>query len=363
MPKYTQNIFNGLLVGVDKTDMPSEYTPDCENVVLSKRGEVKSMPGMKKVFSFAFDGPVDHIHQAGSTSFYVSNGDVRTTIPDPYPDSTTFGTYGSSTNQFIKPMGTHFDTETDLFAVADAGRHQIILCKLDGSVFIVIGEYGSGDWQFSAPSAITMDDSGNYLVADTGNDRIVRFDRNLTTWEAVGSSGSGNYQFSSCEGIAWDPDGYIHTTDRGLHRVAKWKFDQSYWYNFGSQGETIWKFNYPRGIVFDRLTKKIYVGMRGGIRQYTYEVAGEWNTFGSFGSGTNQFDYIHGIDINTTTKELLIGDYANNRVVNTKIDGGSWSTYSLSNKALGVSLDSVLGYLYGGVETGGYVFRLKEDII
>src|SRR4051794_37946821 len=59
------------------------------------------------------------------------------------------------------------------------------------------GSQGSGNAQFTSPSGIAVDSTGNVYVADTGNHRVQKFDSNGNFLTAWGSYGEGKGQFNT----------------------------------------------------------------------------------------------------------------------------------------------------------------------
>ncbi len=102
------------------------------------------------------------------------------------------------------------------------------------NVFAGTGEHGFRDGpaeaaQFSFPSAMALDDSGNIIVADAGNDaiRIVAADGTVTT--LAGGNGAGTRdgpcreaQFTGPSGVVSDPErGSLYVSDSGSHRIRR----------------------------------------------------------------------------------------------------------------------------------------------
>ena len=83
------------------------------------------------------------------------------------------------------------------------------------------GSQGTGNGQFSFPTGVPTDATGNVYVADTENRRIQKFTDTgsyLTQW---GSLGSGDGQFDYPAGVATDSVGNIYVTDYFNHRTQK----------------------------------------------------------------------------------------------------------------------------------------------
>ena len=78
MKKYTQRIFNGHIVDIDKVDMKDGATCDCENINISKRGELNNMRGMVKINTSELESgvQVDGINHLDSDEYAICNGKV-----------------------------------------------------------------------------------------------------------------------------------------------------------------------------------------------------------------------------------------------------------------------------------------------
>ena len=83
------------------------------------------------------------------------------------------------------------------------------------------GSLGSGDGQFSDPTGVAIDGSGNVYVADKGNSRMQKFDSSGTFLTKWGSLGSGDGQFSDPSGVAIDGSGNVYVADKGNSRIQK----------------------------------------------------------------------------------------------------------------------------------------------
>jgi tripartite motif-containing protein 71 len=73
--------------------------------------------------------------------------------------------------------------------------------------------------QFSRPSGLDIDASGNIFVVDEGNNRIQKFDSNGNSMTKWGTQGSGDGQFEEPTGIALDSSGNVYVADRGNSRI------------------------------------------------------------------------------------------------------------------------------------------------
>jgi len=78
MIKFTQRVFEGLIVNIDKIDMRNEATLDCCNINISTIGKLQSMSGMVKDNTSELESgaTVDVLHQLDSDVYAVCNGKV-----------------------------------------------------------------------------------------------------------------------------------------------------------------------------------------------------------------------------------------------------------------------------------------------
>jgi hypothetical protein len=78
MAKYTQKIFNGILTGVDKTDMKEENSVDAVNVDISTLGNLQNMQGTEKQITTGLAYQIDCLFRLNGTNFVVYNGIIST---------------------------------------------------------------------------------------------------------------------------------------------------------------------------------------------------------------------------------------------------------------------------------------------
>ena len=69
---HKQKVFNGLLVKLDKVDMPPEYSPDCANADTFTKGALKNITGIEKQHTTAFDSAIIAVHQLNGHEFCLS---------------------------------------------------------------------------------------------------------------------------------------------------------------------------------------------------------------------------------------------------------------------------------------------------
>lgn len=89
----------------------------------------------------------------------------------------------------------------------------------------MIGRFGVGPGELSAPLGVTVDPRGRILVADTGNHRIVRFDSTGAYLDQFGGfAGEGN-RFDRPTDVCVNGTLSIWVLDRGTARVIKFDLE------------------------------------------------------------------------------------------------------------------------------------------
>lgn len=81
------------------------------------------------------------------------------------------------------------------------------------------GQEGDGDYQFSRPQGIVIDDSGNIVIADSKNNRILVYDRFGGFQYKFGRCGTAPGAFSRPQAICLTPAGRIAVVDGENNRI------------------------------------------------------------------------------------------------------------------------------------------------
>ena len=136
--------------------------------------------------------------------------------------------------QFSFPSGVAADASGNVY-VADRDNHKIKKITPDGVVSTLAGNGTFGDVdgtgtdaQFFGPEGVAVDTDGNVYVADKNNHKI----RKITPAGAVSTlAGSGTLgsnegigtaaQFNEPQGVAVDTDGNVYVADYGGHKIRK----------------------------------------------------------------------------------------------------------------------------------------------
>lgn len=201
------------------------------------------------------------------------------------------------------------------------------------------GGRGSGEGEFEAPTAISVDSNGNIFVADTGNGRIEKFSSNGTFLTSIG-------RFEAPSGIAIDHAGNIYVTEIGSkHRIQKLRPD----------GTPIAKWAPglygPRKIAVGP-DDSIYVADSGRNRIVKLSPDGRLlATWGSEGSGDGQFQGLTSVTVDPTANKVYVADPMNGRIQVFDSNGTFLTKWPVPEwgKALGyedLAVDSQAGRLY-----------------
>jgi tripartite motif-containing protein 71 len=194
------------------------------------------------------------------------------------------------------------------------------------------GTAGTGNGQFSTPSQIAFDSTGNVYVSDRGNYRFQKFNSSggyLAQW---GSNGTGDGQFISPDGIAVDSSNNVYVGDQGTHRIQKFTSSGTLlgWWGLDNIGSTGWHAPgsgrtgvsgsldgqlYRPGNLAVHSSGNIYVGDSSNNRLQEFTSGGIFSAkFGTAGAGNGQFSNPFGIAINNSTGYIYIADEANHRI-------------------------------------------------
>jgi sugar lactone lactonase YvrE len=179
---------------------------------------------------------------------------------------TQWGSEGNGDGQFSYPSGIATDTSGNVY-VADRGNFRIQKFDSSGSFINQWGSYGDGDGQFSLPRDVAIDPAGNVYVADTQNDRIQKFDSSGTFNAKWGSEGNGDGQFSYPSGIATDTSGNVYVADTENHRIQKFDSSGTFIAKWGSEGTGDGQFREPIGIATDS-TGNVFVADNRLIQKF-----------------------------------------------------------------------------------------------
>ena len=191
--------------------------------------------------------------------------------------------------QFSLPTGVAVDTSGNVY-VADHANHRIRKITPAGKVSTLAGD--GSTTEFNYPYGVAVDSSDNIYVADLGNHRI----RKITEAEGVNTlagSGTRGYkvglgsaaQFNSPAGVAVDSRGNVYVADQNNHRIRKITevegaelFAGSSTEGFANGASSTAQFSSPYGVAVDT-SGNVYVADHSNHRIRKITPGGEVSTF------------------------------------------------------------------------------------
>jgi RHS repeat-associated protein len=133
---------------------------------------------------------------------------------------TAFGSPGTGNGQFSGPMGMTWDPTTSRLYVTDRGNHRVQVLKQEPTTLAYVSQFGtlgSGEEQFSAPTAIDYQ-AGDLFVDDATNNRVQRFIEPSTQVDAytepAGTVGVALYPHTAA--------GSMYILNKTTNKVARW---------------------------------------------------------------------------------------------------------------------------------------------
>ncbi len=222
------------------------------------------------------------------------------------------GSLGTADGQFTNPSFVAVDSSGNVFVTEkNGGRVQKFTSSL------VYSAKTSTNLTAGAVFGVAVDSSGNVFVADSSGQVIRKYNSSLTYQSAIGSgSGSGDGQFNLPVGVAIHPStGNIYVVDANNNRVQYFNAAGTFQGKWGTSGSGNSQFSAAAAIAIHPSTGNIYVVDAGNYRvQYftstgTYQ--GQWGTQG-FASGQFQFGGGGGIAIHPSTGNVFVSDLTTN---------------------------------------------------
>ena len=204
----------------------------------------------------------------------------------------------------------------------DDGTDEFQVCTSDCQ----IGTSGGGDGQFSGPTGVALDASGNVYVSEWTNQRIQKFSSSgtfLAAWGwgvddgtaeyqictggcEAGISGSGDGQFNNAWGIAVDSGGNVYVAEYGNDRVQKFSSTGTFLRKWGTFGSGAGEFSLPRGITVDA-SSNVYVVDMANERVQKFSSAGVYQTeWGSVGGADGQFRAPFGVAVDSSGNVFVV---------------------------------------------------------
>ena len=216
--------------------------------------------------------------QAGQTRFespvaVARRGDTLFVADSSLGKVFAFGENGKMrfeiTNGLARPSGLAIAGEK-LF-IADAQRHQIVVCDLRGNLISKFGQRGSSPGEFNYPTHVSVDNTGQIYVTDSLSYRVQVFDGAGKFQGIIGGAGDSLGHFSRPKGVAADSAGHVYVVDALMDTVQIFNAAGQLLLNWGENGSRPGEFWLANGIAINR-DNEIFVAdsYNGRIQIFRY---------------------------------------------------------------------------------------------
>ncbi len=230
----------------------------------------------------------------------------------------TWGSGGSGEGQFSNPSEIAVNSSGQIYVGDDYNRVQVFtetgqFLLQEGRMLPREGEIGDSSYEQSGAWAIAVNKTGTVYVADTYNDRVEVFTSTGQFLMKWGSHGAQDGNFTEPRGIAVNESGAVYVTDMNNHRVQVFSSTGQFLFKWGDYGPEAGNFSYPHGIAVNG-SGNIYIIDSNNHRVQVFSQTGlylfEW---GTSGSDEGYFSYPIGIAVNKSG-HIYVADTNNNRV-------------------------------------------------
>ncbi|MBP2002493.1 streptogramin lyase, partial [Paenibacillus shirakamiensis] len=277
---------------------------------------------------------------------------------------------GNIPGEFAFPRGVSVDSSGNVY-VADTFNHRIQKLTLSTNTWSewkkVGGGAGSGLGEFSNPTGVSVDSSGNVYVADSSNHRIQKLTLSTNTWsewkKVGGGAGNGLGEFNSPNGVAVDSSGNLYVTDTFNHRIQKLTLSTNTWSEWkkvgGGAGSGLGEFSNPYGLGVDS-SGNVYVADSGNLRIQKLTLStntwSEWKKVGGgAGSGLGEFSNPTGVSVDSSGN-VYVADSSNHRIQKLTESTNTWSEWKKSGSSNGTSLGEFYNPYGLSVDSSGNMY-------
>lgn len=278
--------------------------------------------------------------------------------------------------RFNGPHDIAFDTDNDVFYVADRENHLIRKIAMDGTVSTVAGGIGIAGFangiginaRFNDPSGIAVDIAGNLIVADRNNHtirKIIVATGQVSTLSGNGVQGlahgtASTTRFNNPTDVVIDKYGFVYVTDYGNNIIRKLDYTGFSWLQAGSgivgttDGTNLANadFNGPYSIEY--LNNELFVVDRGShrirkidpYREIVKTIAGSSSGFINANGASAAFNSPSGITVKDKT--IYVSDWYNYALRKIEIDDSCPSATVLNANSGVVTMGTISGTIPRG---------------
>jgi DNA-binding beta-propeller fold protein YncE len=195
----------------------------------------------------------------------------------------------------------------------------VCICDLDEEFLGDFAGAGTGDSDFTLPTAMAFDSQDRLYVTDEHLHRVSMFDTAGGFQGKWGVQGNGDGEINGPSGIAFDSQDQAYVVDQHNHRVQKFSRDGEYLHKWGEFGDG--QLNMPWGIALDT-EDDVYVADWRNDRIQKFAPDGEFLAkYGEPGEGDGQFNRPSALAVDSDGY-MYAGDWGNERVQVLGPDGG-----------------------------------------
>ena len=175
------------------------------------------------------------------------------------------------------------------------------------------GSDGTGDGQFTGPTAITHGPDDRVYIADEELNRITVYDPEGEFISKWGEQGSDPGQINGPSGLKFTANGELLVVDHLNNRIQRMTPDGEYISHFGTTGKARGKFNLPWGIDTDA-QDNIYIADWRNDRIQRFSSDGKFiDMFGSPGREEGQLERPSDVAVDQEGF-IYVADWGNQRV-------------------------------------------------
>jgi len=211
--------------------------------IFSSDGKCLRSFGRKEIEADEFGFPTGIIFYKNGNIFVANNGKYRIQIFSGEGEYlSSFGGKGSLESQLSDPCGLSVDSDGNII-VADAGNKMIKIFSPEGKFLMKIG----GQNTFTFPIHCVQCD--RYLIVSDYKEHCIKvFDRNGNFQYKFGKQGGGDGEFSFPSCLSVNKSGQLMVCDSDNHRIQVFQLNGEFIAKFGTKGSNVGELNWPRSV-------------------------------------------------------------------------------------------------------------------
>jgi len=186
------------------------------------------------------------------------------------PDGNLIAVFGRP-GELENPTDVALSPDESRLFVADSKAHRIVIFdRASGQRIGEFGRRGDAEGEFSFPTSLTFDRSGNLIVVDQLNSRLLVMTAEGRLLDRVGSLGVGFANFVRPKDVAVDELGIVYVTDAAFGNVQIFSPDLELLTFVGSNGSGPGQFTLASGVAVsgDRFAVVDQLGRRVQVFQF-----------------------------------------------------------------------------------------------